>query len=81
MDKQIKWALEYNLPVVIHCREAFSPIYEILESYKLTSLKGVFHSFTGTLEEAGRIMEFPNFLIGINGVVTFKKSALPDVLR
>ncbi|ADV45229.1 TatD family hydrolase [Bacteroides helcogenes] len=81
LDRQIKWALKYDLPVVIHCREAFDNIYKVLEPYKYSSLKGVFHSFVGTREEAARIMEFSNFLIGINGVVTFKKSALPEVLK
>lgn len=81
LDKQIGWALEYNLPVVIHCREAFEYIYKVLEPYKSTPLKGIFHSFTGTSEEAGYMMGFSDFLIGINGVVTFKKSTLPEVLR
>lgn len=81
LDKQVRWALDYDLPVVIHCREAFDCIYKVLEPYKKTFLKGVFHSFTGTHEEAARIMEFSDFLIGINGVVTFKKSALPEVLK
>lgn len=81
LDRQIKWALEYNLPVVIHCREAFDYIYKVLEPYKSTSLRGIFHSFTGTSKESECIMEFPNFLIGINGVVTFKKSTLPEVLK
>lgn len=81
LDKQIGWALEYNLPVVIHCREAFEYIYKVLEPYKSTPLKGIFHSFTGTSEEASCMMEFSDFLIGINGVVTFKKSTLPEVLR
>ena len=80
LDKQINWALEYDLPVVIHCRDAFGYIYNVLEPYKNTSLKGVFHSFTGTDDEAARITEFSGFLIGINGVVTFKKSRLPEVL-
>ena len=80
LDKQINWALEYDLPVVIHCRDAFGYIYNVLEPYKNTSLKGVFHSFTGTDDEAARILEFSGFLIGINGVVTFKKSHLPEVL-
>lgn len=80
LDKQINWALEYDLPVVIHCRDAFNYIYNVLEPYKNTSLKGVFHSFTGTDDEAARILEFSGFLIGINGVVTFKKSRLPEVL-
>lgn len=80
LDKQINWALEYDLSVVIHCRDAFGYIYNVLEPYKNTSLKGVFHSFTGTDDEAARILEFSGFLIGINGVVTFKKSRLPEVL-
>lgn len=80
LDKQINWALEYDLPVVIHCRDAFDYIYNVLEPYKNTSLKGIFHSFTGTDDEAARILEFSGFLIGINGVVTFKKSRLPEVL-
>ncbi|MDE6349350.1 MAG: TatD family hydrolase [Bacteroides sp.] len=81
LDRQLKWALEYDLPVVLHCREAFGHIYNVLKPYLRTSLKGIFHSFTGTPEEAARIMEFPNFMIGINGVVTFKKSTLPEVLK
>lgn len=81
LNKQIEWALEYNLPVVIHCREAFEPIYNVMKPYRQTSLRGIFHSFTGTAEEAARIMEFPDFKIGINGVVTFKKSTLPEVLK
>lgn len=81
LNKQIEWALEYNLPIVIHCREAFEPIYNVMKPYRQTSLRGIFHSFTGTAEEAARIMEFPDFKIGINGVVTFKKSTLPEVLK
>lgn len=79
-DKQIEWALEYRLPIVVHCREAFAELIEALHPYRATSLTGVFHSFTGTAEEAARLLEFPGFLIGINGVVTFKKSTLPGVL-
>lgn len=80
-DQQVCWALEYNLPIVIHCRDAFNEIYELLSPYKETSLKGIFHSFTGTVDEAFRFIEFSNFLFGINGVVTFKKSTLPEVLK
>lgn len=80
LDRQINWALEYELPVVIHCRNAFDYIYKVLEPYKNTLLKGIFHSFTGSAEEAARILEFSGFSIGINGVVTFKKSHLPEVL-
>ena len=80
LDKQIGLALEYNLPVVIHSRDAFEYIYKVLEPYKKCALKGILHSFTGSAEEAARILEFPGFSIGINGVVTFKKSHLPEVL-
>ncbi len=79
-ERQIRWALEYDLPIVIHCREAFDYIYNVLKPYGASSLRGIFHSFTGTQEEAFRILEFPDFYIGINGVVTFKKSGLPEVL-
>lgn len=81
LDKQLEWALEYGLPVVIHCREAFDYIYNVLELYRNTPLRGIFHSFTGSAEEASKILEFPRFMLGINGVVTFKKSVLPEVLR
>jgi len=74
-EKQVEWALEYHLPIVIHTREAFDYIY------KETGLTGIFHSFTGTSEEAAKLLDFPGFMIGINGVVTFKKSQLPEVLK
>ena len=80
LDKQVNWALEYDLPIVIHCRDAFDYIYKVLEPYKKTPLRGIFHSFTGTAVEATRVLEFSDFFIGINGVVTFKKSHLPEIL-
>ena len=80
LDKQVNWALEYDLPIVIHCRDAFDYIYKVLEPYKKTPLRGIFHSFTGTAEEATRVLEFSDFFIEINGVVTFKKSHLPEIL-
>lgn len=79
--QQIEWALEYDLPIVIHCRDAFDYIYKVMEAYKSAPLRGIFHSFTGSAAEAARILEFPGFYIGINGVVTFKKSTLPRVLQ
>lgn len=80
LDEQIQWALEWNLPLVIHCREAFPELFQVLQPYKNTSLRGVFHSFTGTSDEAAKLLEYEHFLIGINGVVTFKKSTLPEAL-
>lgn len=81
LEEQIAWALEYDLPLVIHSREAFGDIYALFSRYKDTSLRGVFHSFTGMADEAHALLEFPGFLLGINGVVTFKKATLPDALR
>lgn len=79
-EKQIEWALEYHLPIVIHSRDAFDYIYKVMTPYKNTPLTGIFHSFTGTSEEAAKLLEFENFMLGINGVVTFKKSTLPETL-
>lgn len=81
LEEQIQWALEWDLPLVIHCREAFPELFEVLQPYKDTQLSGVFHSFTGTVAEAEELLNYSRFMIGINGVVTFKKSTLPDVLK
>ena len=81
LEEQIQWALEEDLPLVIHCREAFPELFEVLRPYKETKLSGVFHSFTGTLEEAEELVGYTRFMIGVNGVVTFKKSTLPDALK
>lgn len=80
-EKQIEWALEFHLPIVIHSRDAFDAICKVMEPYKRTSLTGIFHSFTGTADEASRLLEFGGFMLGINGVVTFKKSTLPEALQ
>lgn len=80
LDEQIQWALEWNLPLVIHCREAFSQLFEVLRPYQHTTLSGIFHSFTGTQEEMDEVLTYSNFMIGINGVVTFKKSNLSQIL-
>lgn len=81
LDEQIQWALEWDLPLVLHCRDAFPELFEVLKPYQRTSLKGVFHSFTGSVDEAKELVGYPNFMIGVNGVVTFKKSTLPDALK
>lgn len=80
-ETQVNWALEYDLPLVIHSRDSFEEVCKILGKYADRPLSGIFHSFTGTLEEAERLLEFNDFVLGINGVVTFKKSTLPDVLK
>lgn len=81
LEEQIAWALEHDLPLVIHSREAFADLYALFSHYKGTALRGVFHSFTGTADEAHALLEFPGFMLGINGVVTFKKSTLPEALH
>ena len=81
LEEQIQWALEWELPVVIHCRNAFPELFEVMDAYKDTPLTGIFHSFTGTAEEAAKLMDYTRFMIGINGVVTFKKSNLPQILH
>lgn len=81
LSKQLEWALDFNLPVVIHCRNAFDSICEVLRKFSGSSLRGIFHSFAGTAAEAMYLMEHFDFLLGINGIVTFKKSTIPDVLK
>ncbi|MBB4036523.1 TatD DNase family protein [Dysgonomonas hofstadii] len=80
-EEQLKWSIEYNLPVAIHSRDAISECVECIENVGTSSLKGVFHSFGGTEEELKAILNLNNFLLGINGVVTFKNSTLPTVLK
>ena len=80
-ERQIRWSLDNDLPLVIHSRNSFDEIYTILRKYFQEPISGIFHSFTGSLEDAERIMEFDGFMLGINGVVTFKKSTLPQVLK
>lgn len=80
-DRQVQLALQYKLPLIIHNRDALDQIVAAMEPYKDTPLKGVFHSFTGTVEEVQRLLAFEGFMIGINGVVTFKNSQLSDVLK
>lgn len=75
----LKLAKSGNLPVVIHVRESFREVYEIVREEQDGNLRGIFHCFSGTLDEAWKVIDL-NFLLGIGGVVTFKKSTLPDVL-
>lgn len=80
-ETQIQWSAEYQLPLVIHSRDSFEEVYQVIKRNEHKNLKGIFHSFTGTLEEAERLLQFDGFYLGINGVVTFKKSTLPEVLK
>jgi len=78
-QQQVKWALEFNLPIIIHVRDSFRETMNALASFKNCGLSGVFHSFTGSLEEAQEIIDFGGFKMGINGIVTFKNSGLSTV--
>ncbi|WP_088324066.1 TatD family hydrolase [Polaribacter tangerinus] len=77
---QIKWAKEKKLPIVIHCRDAFDEIFEILEAEKGDNLKGIFHCFTGTKEQALKAISY-NMKLGIGGVVTFKNGKIDTFLN
>lgn len=78
---QIEWAKLYNVPVVIHSRNAFQETFQTVETHFDANLRGVFHSFGGDVDEARKILSLPGFYMGINGIVTFKKSTLPEVLK
>ena len=77
---QIRLAIKHDLPIVIHCREAFDEIFEILDRENCNKLRGVFHCFTGTLEQAKRAIDL-GFVLGIGGVVTFKNGGIDKFLN
>ena len=84
---QVGWAQKYDLPLMIHTRDAHREMVNVLkgqiENCKLSNcnLRGVFHCFGGTVDEAEELLDFPGFMLGIGGVVTYKKSPLPEVLK
>lgn len=78
--QQIIWAKEKNLPIVIHCREAFDEVFDVLEEVKGKTLFGIFHCFTGTLEQAKKAISY-NMKLGIGGVVTFKNVKIDQFLH
>ena len=77
---QIQWAKEKQLPIVIHCRDAFDEIFEVLEDVNDDNLFGIFHCFTGTLEQAQQAISY-NMKLGIGGVVTFKNGKIDQFLN
>ena len=84
LEKQIEWALEFDLPLILHCRKAYPELISVLSAYKRTTLYGIFHSFTGGDGDSiflPELLDFSSFMLGINGVVTFKKSVLPELLQ
>ncbi len=79
-DFQLALALKYNLPVIIHSRESFDEIIDVLKPYFKKGITGVFHCFPGDVEQAKLVVE-NGFYIGIGGVLTYKKSNMPDVVK
>lgn len=79
-EKQVEWAVEYRLPLMIHCRKGQNEMVNLLSHYADELPGGVFHCFTGNAKEAEQLLRFKRFVLGIGGVLTFKKSHLPEVL-
>ena len=79
-EEQVRWSIDLHLPLMIHCRKAQNELVAILRKYKANLPGGVFHCFTGNEIEARELLQFDNFVLGIGGVLTFKKSPLPQVL-
>lgn len=79
-ERQIEWAEHYDLPLMIHARKAHNELVELIRRHHPDRLRGVFHCFTGSAEMARQLLAFPHFMLGIGGVLTFKKSKLPQVL-
>ena len=80
-EEQVRWSVETRLPLMIHCRKAQNEMVNILKRYAHDLPGGVFHCFTGNAQEAIQLLAFDNFVLGIGGVFTFKKSNLPETLR
>lgn len=78
--EQILYSLEYRLPLVIHIRNSFNEVFNVLDEFTGHSLYGIFHSFTGNIEQARKAIRM-GFKIGINGIVTFKNSGLSEVVK
>lgn len=79
-EEQVKWSIQTRLPLMIHCRKAQNELVRILKHYEADLPGGVFHCFTGNEHEAEELLQFDRFVLGIGGVLTFKKSHLPEVL-
>ena len=80
-EQQVQWAKEYNLPLMIHTRKAYNEMISIMEKHRKDKLSGVFHCFSASKEIAEKLLTFENFMLGIGGIVTFKNSTLPNVIK
>jgi len=80
LEQQIEWALTYNLPIILHTRNATQETIDVIKKYKGSNLRGIFHCFGGTVEEAKQIIDL-GFYLGIGGVLTYKNAGLDVVLK
>ncbi|MBP0612664.1 TatD family hydrolase [Chryseobacterium sp. cx-311] len=79
-EQQVDWAIEKDLPIVIHTRESFDEVFAVLERKKHANLRGIFHCFSGTLEQAKKVVDL-GLMLGIGGVVTFKNGKIDQFLH
>ena len=79
-EEQVRWSVEMQLPLMIHCRKAQNELVAIIKRYAKELPGGVFHCFTGNEKEAEELLQFDKFVLGVGGVLTFKKSHLPETL-
>jgi len=79
-EEQVRWSVETQLPLMIHCRKAQNELVALLKRYAKVLPGGVFHCFTGNEKEAEELLQFDKFVLGVGGVLTFKKSHLPETL-
>jgi len=79
-EQHIEWGKQLKLPVIIHCRESYDAIYELLKKHNDSSLFGILHCFTGTLEEAEKMIDL-GFYLGLGGILTFKNAGIDQVAK
>lgn len=79
--KQITWAKELGLPIVIHVRDAFDEVFEVIDELNDEKLRGIFHCFTGNIEQANRVIAYGGFKMGIGGILTFKNAGLDKTVK
>lgn len=78
---QVQWAIDYQLPFAIHVRSSFNELFEVLRDFNPRELRGVFHCFGGTLKQYETIQQLGDFYVGIGGVLTYRNSKLPEVMK
>ena len=80
LARHIHWAVQYGLPLVLHARNSLNEIFDVLNAHRHLSFTGVFHCFPGDARQAAKVVDM-GFLLGIGGVVTYKKSLMPEVVQ